>query len=490
MRTEGSRSRSGTRGSGSPRKSGESVFRAFEQLDASLTRQYGGTGLGLAITKALVELHGGRLWVESEPGRGSVFFFTLKEASGGVAGPAKESPRRDEAGEVARAGTENAAPTLGAGSASGEPRIEEDLPDFPPGTVVLAVDDEPSNLEVFSAILGLRGITVFRAAGGREALEILDGPAKPKLVLLDLMMPKMNGLEVCARIRKKYSANSLPVLIVTANDQPATLLASVEAGANDYIEKPFTAAELLARVKLHLDLARLQEGERFAVVGRMAAEIAHDLSSPIQAIRVVAMIAREEDFSPEKQAVYLDRIEREIGRLSELARDILDYIRGDVSLDLKTAEPAAFLEETLAPLRDRFRERSVDLRLEAEASGRVLLDAGKFRRVVLNLAENALACFPRNPEDSGGKSRTFVVKAGTLDGRAVFSFRDSGPGVAGQIRTRLFEPFVTFGKKNGTGLGLAIAKKIVEQHGGRIGFEDAPGGGTIFRIELPFADEK
>jgi two-component system sensor histidine kinase ChiS len=231
------------------------IFLSFEQVDSAETRTYGGTGLGLSITKDLVELHKGILEVQSELGKGTTFFLNLP-----VAEQTAES-------DISSPDTIRYQPSpLPAIGDSVEPVPCKELPPpSPDAPTVLAVDDEPVNLQVAVNQLGLAGFNVVTAANGAEALAICQEKL-PDLILLDLMMPGMSGYQVCEHLRETHSASTLPIIIVTARNRTTDLLAGFESGANDYLTKPFTSGELLVRVRSHLQLKKsylaLEENSR------------------------------------------------------------------------------------------------------------------------------------------------------------------------------------------------------------------------------------
>ncbi len=226
----------------------QDIFKSFEQVDASISREYGGTGLGLAITTSLVELHGGKIWVESEVGKGSTFIFTLPVS--------KEKPEKTKQAYIPITGqTIDLARVRQVESIASEMQVlEQSSPDG--AFHILIVDDEPVNQQVLANHLTLGKYRFSQSYNGEEALRAID-KNKFDLVLLDVMMPKMSGYEVCQRLRQKYLPAELPVIMVTAKDQVQDLIEGLSSGANDYLAKPFSKDELLARIKTHLNLLKI-----------------------------------------------------------------------------------------------------------------------------------------------------------------------------------------------------------------------------------------
>ncbi len=219
----------------------ERIFDAFEQADGSVDREYGGTGLGLAVTRQLVELHGGTIQVESSVGEGSTFTFDLPVAEGSAVTRQEESARP--------------LTTIGLPEPFLEVSSPEDslaLPN-PDAIRILAVDDEPVNLQVLKNYLAVEHFDLVTAASGEEALGLIE-EQHFDLVLLDVMMPKVSGFEVCRALREKYPKESLPVLFLTAKNQSADVVTGLSLGANDFLTKPVAKDELLARLRPHLDL--------------------------------------------------------------------------------------------------------------------------------------------------------------------------------------------------------------------------------------------
>ncbi|MBF0204092.1 MAG: response regulator, partial [Desulfamplus sp.] len=247
-------------GLGIPKDKEEEIFKPFEQSDGSIEREYGGTGLGLSITKSLVELHGGKIWVQSDLGQGACFYFTLpiamslpdeKTDTGEKNGLVNlDTPEEQNSRQLINLRLFHEPEQLISLNDQREIVASYNLQ----GIKVLIVDDEPVNLQVLQNNLMLAGTEVTSAFSGNEAIEKLIR-INPDIILLDVMMPKLNGYETARHIRSIFSKEELPIIFLTAKNQVSDLVDGFFVGGNDYITKPISKNELLTRIDFHVNLS-------------------------------------------------------------------------------------------------------------------------------------------------------------------------------------------------------------------------------------------
>ena len=269
-------------GVGIPPDKQKSIFDSFEQVDSSATREYGGTGLGLTVTRQLIELHGGTIELESSSAQGSTFTFTLavstnipaKKSQADKSQATKSAKSKlerhhavtvDHAQQVVGEGKKGFRKSLKKGLSrgwkkGGKRRMtavsgQNDGHNAP--FHILVVDDEPINQQVLSNHLSGLNYRVSTALSGELALELFEQDYSFDLILLDVMMPRMSGYEVARIIRQEFTATELPIIMLTAKNQVEDLVEGFSCGANDYLAKPFAKAELLARIKTHLNLMKI-----------------------------------------------------------------------------------------------------------------------------------------------------------------------------------------------------------------------------------------
>ena len=224
--------------------------------------------------------------------------------------------------------------------------------------------------------------------------------------------------------------------------------------------------------------AELLHSERLAAVGNVAAAVVHDFKNPMAVISIALGLLDRKGDDPVVRKGYLEKIKNEIQRVVSMTQDILEFSRGaeNITLNLTWWDLSQMLEELTSSLSDSYSESNIKLNFKNTYSGQIRGDRYRLLRVFENLLSNA-----KEAMTGGGE---IWVEVGEQNGEIVTRFKDNGPGIPEEIKQRLFEPFVTYGKPTGTGLGLAISKRIVQEHGGRIEFESTLGRGTTFTIYL------
>lgn len=350
---------------------------------------------------------------------------------------------------------------------------------------ILVVDDQPANLRVVSSLLSRHGYEVVTAADGEEALAVL-ATLQPDLMLLDMLMPNMDGFALLAEIKQNPDLLRLPVVFLTVAQDRDLLLRAFDAGAVDYVTKPFMPEELLARVNAHVGLK--QTRDRLERIARERQElvnlVAHDLKNPLSSIWFASDMLIRGETKPE-------RVPRYHRMIHDSAEDALGYIRRYLETqDRKTievSEQSTELRDVIAWLVERyglqFEDRGVALQARApDLSARVAVDALVLRQVAENLITNAIKYAPGSNVDLSIRS------AG--NGFWQLLVEDRGPGIPRDLQHALFRPFSRLahaGKDDGrsTGLGLSLAKQIIVNLGGQLWYEDRDGGGSSFIIELP-----
>jgi signal transduction histidine kinase len=510
-------------GIGIPADKLERIFEAFEQADGGAAREYGGTGLGLTITRQLVELHGGTIWAESETGRGSRFIFTLPLA----AGRPEEMPEErklarvsvpdDVAAETASARADHAPVPAADGTAE-----ERRAP------VILIVDDDPINLQVLGNHLRLHNYTVRQAESGAEALALIESGFMPNMIVLDVMMPRMSGYEMCMRLRQTYTAVELPIVLLTGKNQVHDLVEGFNAGANDYIIKPVVKEELLSRIGLHLKVAEwhaelersvrertLELAEANGRLERMNLEleqayrelsemeqsrrmlftnISHELGTPLTSIQgyIKGMLDGIETFQDRKyiqriydKTVYLHRIIKDLFELSKLESKQIHF-------DFGWEELLPFVRELYYCYAYDVKSKGLQFEFAEPASvsgyrAMVRIDPVRIEQVAANFIMNAVKFTPE-----GGTIRLEAKLEGwsLSEGQATVGIRDTGSGLDEEDARHVFDRFYRGkgayrSKSEGAGLGLAICKEIVRQHEGEIGVRSKPGEGSEFFFTLP-----
>ena len=449
------------------------LFGRFER--STSTAGIRGSGIGLALAKDLVELQGGTLAVtRHEDPRGTEFALTLPrhQPIAAVIPDAASTPQRKPI---------PLAPTTPQPDVELVARAPAPVaPQHAAATIVLAEDDAGLARQV-AGILS-EHYRVLVASNGKDALE-LARQHRPDLLVTDLDMPEMDGIELTKQFLAIEGMALSPVLIVSAHAGLGERLAGFDAGAVDYVTKPFSAEELLARIRSQLAMRklalRLHENEKLAAMGIMSAGLAHELRNPanaiVNALEPLLLLLPEAQRKPGSAGTLLSQVLLTAGtQLRDRCRSILDLTRTG-KIDRKPESLASLIARSRLVLRTQLAEITVNEAIEIAQP--VSCSGSMIEQILVNLLDNAAY--------AAGRGGTIWIAAREEGELAVVEIKDSGAGVPPALRQRIFEPFYTTKPVGiGTGLGLSVSRRIALDHGGDLSIV-ARGDASVFRLELP-----
>jgi signal transduction histidine kinase len=469
-------------GTGIPRREVSKLFQRFHRVEGARSHSHEGTGIGLALVHELVKLHGGEISVASDEGKGTEVTVTLRGGREHL--PPEHVAESSDAAMVARSAAAYLDEAL-----HWLPYELQSVASAPAksGARVLVADDN-SDLRTFLASLLAPHYEVQAVADGREALTAVRA-RKPDLVLSDVMMPNLDGLGLVRALREDPETRTLPVILLSARAGQEASLEGLSAGADDYLAKPFTSQELLARVRTHLNMARARDELNTELMRTneelkaFSYSVSHDLRAPLRAINGFSQILLNDRAGQldDKGRDYLRKIRAGAQRMGELIEDLLQ-LSCVTSADLSPnhVDISGLARAVGEELKRKEPERRVSLLIQegliAEADSRLL-------RILLdNLLGNAWKFTTKTEEPR--------IAFGTeqRDGSEVFVVRDNGAGFDMTYASKLFRPFQRLHSESefpGTGIGLATVRRIVGRHGGRVWAEGVPGRGASVFFTLP-----
>jgi signal transduction histidine kinase/ligand-binding sensor domain-containing protein/class 3 adenylate cyclase len=337
-------------GIGIPLDKHESIFQEFEQGDGSTERHFSGTGLGLAVSKKLVELHGGKMWLQSVVGQGSTFYFSLPRS---VEQADSNTPmlNADNHRVIAQLAWAPTVPEIDPASQPNGTDVEK--------VHILVVDDEAINQQVLKSYLNQEVYRLTQVLSGEDALQVLAQDDSLDLVLLDVMMPRMSGYEVCQKIREKYLPNELPIIMITAKNQVADLITGLNTGANDYIAKPFSKGEFLARLSTHLHLHRINAATKRFVpsefIRALGRESIMDIRLGDHVELVVTVLFADirdytglaESMTPEENFRFVSSYNQRMGPLIQKNQGFINQYLGDGIMAIFPTQPDHALQAAI-----------------------------------------------------------------------------------------------------------------------------------------------
>ena len=349
---------------------------------------------------------------------------------------------------------------------------------------VLIVDDFPDALALYESLLAEDGHKVRTALTGIAALRMVE-EREPEVVLLDVSMPGMDGVEVLRRLRARRGRGPAVLMLTAARREPHAIEAGLKEGADAYLTKPIDSRELLARVRAAVEtfrLRRMLESQRRDHI----AMLVHDLRHPLSSLGLIAEVLETEDLSPDERHATVQQIRGMCTEMARLVDGVLAASRleaGMFAVEPRNVSVRSFLEPMLKVFTPVATRRRVALEFEGSLDLEVRADPQKLRQALDNLIANALKFTPR-----GGRVRVRVSRDAREGGKVTFEIADTGPGIPEAERATIFDRYQQGARgraAGGAGLGLAIARGIAEAHGGAITVATGDLRGAAFLIELP-----
>ncbi len=357
---------------------------------------------------------------------------------------------------------------------------------------LLVVDDQESNIQVVGAALGKLGFEILPATGGVQALQRL-AVRRPDLILLDLLMPEMDGFEVCRRIRENPDWAEIPIIFLSSADDKGLIVRALESGGVDYITKPFNHAELVTRVRTHLALKRARDALKQLAEDRdeLLGILTHDLKNHLGGMDMSAQLLRDrtEAMADPKLRLMAENISHSSSQMLAFVKEFLANASSDHGLKLKT-EPvnlAAAASRAVQQHQEAAKRKQLVLEVVLPPSNGVLVevDTAALNQVLDNLLSNAIKFSP-----PGKQIRLTICPPGAR--YVECQVQDEGPGFNETDKARMFRRYARLsarptGGEPSTGLGLSIVRKLVLAMHGELACESTPGNGATFAFRLPRA---
>lgn len=366
---------------------------------------------------------------------------------------------------------------------------------------ILLVDDNPDNLQILSVFLQVEGFEILVAKDGDIALKQLENEI-PDLILLDILMPTMNGYEVCRQIKENAKTAHIPIIFMTALSDVDSVIEGFAVGAVDYVVKPFRKEIVLARIKTHLKMQQLnselqdknarlesllaEQREVSEMKSRFISVVSHDLRTPLTIILTTNGLLQQfgQNMTEEKRQIYYNRINSSVTKMKLLLNDILLASKSELN-QIKFNPEMINLDLFCQEIFREFEFLSIETHpaiftKEVDPDLAIAIDRSLMWHVLSNLYTNAIKY-----SDHGHRIHFSVIQE---DQQVIFKIEDEGIGIPAGDLAKLFEPFRragNVGAVSGSGLGLWIVKEFVEMHGGTIRVMSSEGKGTAFTIALP-----
>ncbi|NEP77227.1 MAG: hybrid sensor histidine kinase/response regulator [Okeania sp. SIO3B3] len=356
---------------------------------------------------------------------------------------------------------------------------------------ILVIDDQPNNFDVIEALLSDQDYELYYAASGEDGIANLE-TYNPDLILLDVMMPGIDGIEVCRQIKAMSEWQAVPIIMVTALSAKSDLANCINAGADDFISKPVNAIELRARVSSMLRIKHQYDNLQTMLKLRedMVKMVVHDLRNPLTIVLFGLDLLKNPDYPKDKQNIKLNQVYSSAQTLQVLIDDLLNMAlleSGQIRLNCTKVDLSSLIESAVSNFKAIAGQKNQSLvsQLPEAFCTKVNIDATLYHRVLDNLISNAIKFSPH-------KSKIIVSLELLNSGDCRIQVIDSGPGVPEQLQQKIFEKYEVGTIMSGVsqiGLGLAFCKMVVEAHGDQICVKSNQPQGAIFEIILTSNEE-
>ncbi|MCB0822004.1 MAG: hybrid sensor histidine kinase/response regulator [Bacteroidales bacterium] len=359
---------------------------------------------------------------------------------------------------------------------------------------ILIVDDNKENIKVLGLALKEKEYNLTVAFSGPDALEILDA-TNIDLVLLDVMMPGMDGFEVCRRMKENENTREIPVIFITALTETNSIVKGFEVGGVDYLTKPFKKRELFARVdtqlkiknqKLKLEEQKQELESTIKSRDTLYSIIAHDIRSPLANIKSVLSALHNDMIDQDSFQQLVAMLQITTSETYDLLENLLLWTKSKITAlkpSIKMVEAKELIEKTVMVLQPSAEKKGISLTTELSKAGSITADSNMISTAVRNLVSNAIKF-----TQAGGEIK---VICSTSSEETVIEVHDNGVGISEENIRKLLdaeEHFTTYGTdhEKGSGLGSKLVLGFIRSHGGQLSIESKPGKGSVFRISIPF----
>ncbi len=495
-------------GTGIPAAELPHLFERFYRVQGSRGRTYEGSGIGLSLVQDLIRLHGGSVRVSSKVNQGSCFIVLLPTGTAHLPDehivfghdlPNTTSVRAAFVEEAWRWLPEQSRGSVGRNDSSPSSHTSHTSP-----ARILLADDNADMRDYLKHLLQ-PDYEVEAVTNGADALAAAHRQI-PDLVLSDIMMPGVDGLQLLHQLRSHSSTREVPIILLSARAGEESRVEGLEMGADDYLIKPFSARELLARVRTNLELSRLRkqaQAERAQRIQQQAARVeaetanrmkdeflqvlSHEIRTPLNGMLGWVKMLSQGKLDRAATARALETIERNALAQAKLVDDLLDVsriIRGQLRLEKHSLSLISVIKQAIETVRPQAEGKNISIECMLDGSASCVFgDASRLQQVVWNLLTNAVKFTP-----SGGRVEVCLEASGS---DALLKIKDTGIGINADFLPYIFDRFrqadaSTTRSYGGLGLGLTIVRHLVEMHGGTVQ-ADSPGRslGATFAVRLP-----